>query len=127
MRTFVAIALFAACVLALTPDLTGQQPDPKQPDAKKAQPKAAEPKLYPPDAATLKQIQAKTEQLRQAVEALKEEKIPDDHIKDIRTSIERCRPYGSATWIQKTASRLGLEFTLRPRGRPKKELDDGKL
>ena len=56
-----------------------------------------------------------------------EEKLPDADLGEIRTSVERCRPYGSATWIQKTASRLGLEFTLRQRGRPKKELHEGQL
>src|SRR5262249_60574547 len=44
---------------------------------KKAQPKA-DAKLFPPDEATLKQITEKTEQLRKAVAALKEKKIPDD-------------------------------------------------
>ena len=30
-------------------------------------------------------------------------------------------PCGSSEWAQETASRLGLEFTMRPRGRPRKE------
>src|SRR5262245_27125783 len=73
MRTLVAVALAAAASgLAFSPALTGQQPD-----AKKAQPKA-DAKLFPPDEATLKQITEKTEQLRKAIAALKEKKIPDD-------------------------------------------------
>ena len=36
----------------------------------------------------------------------------------IRNCVVRGAPYGSASWIEKTAKRLGLESTLRPRGRP---------
>jgi putative transposase len=38
----------------------------------------------------------------------------------IRQSVLRGRPYGHAAWQQKTAARMGLEFTFRPRGRPRK-------
>jgi putative transposase len=38
----------------------------------------------------------------------------------LRTSIQRGRPFGSAAWQKRTAKRLGLESTFRPRGRPKK-------
>ena len=38
----------------------------------------------------------------------------------IRKSVIRGQPYGDADWVQRTARRLGLESTLRPRGRPKK-------
>jgi putative transposase len=38
----------------------------------------------------------------------------------VRQSIERGSPFGSETWQQRTARRLGLESTLRPRGRPRK-------
>jgi putative transposase len=38
----------------------------------------------------------------------------------VRTCAWRGRPYGSLPWQQRTAKRLGLEYTLRPRGRPKK-------
>jgi hypothetical protein len=34
---------------------------------------------------------------------------------------ERGQPYGDGVWVRATAARLGLESTLRPRGRPKKE------
>src|SRR5262249_32287704 len=44
---------------------------------KKAQPKV-DPKTFIPDAETLKTIKDKTEELRKAVAALKEKKIPDD-------------------------------------------------
>jgi putative transposase len=35
-------------------------------------------------------------------------------------SIQRGQPYGSAAWTNRVAKRLGLESTLRPRGRPSK-------
>jgi len=38
----------------------------------------------------------------------------------IRESVNRGTPYGTRRWIQQTASRLGLESSLRPRGRPRK-------
>ena len=37
----------------------------------------------------------------------------------IRRSVQRGQPYGDADWAAATAERLGLESTLRPRGRPK--------
>ena len=38
----------------------------------------------------------------------------------IRTSIARGRPLGVPAWQKRMAARLGLELTLRPRGRPRK-------
>lgn len=38
----------------------------------------------------------------------------------LRQSLHRGTPYGSDQWTKLTARRLGLESTLRPRGRPKK-------
>ena len=40
----------------------------------------------------------------------------------LRRSVERGRPFGGERWVQKTAASLGLETTLRPRGRPKKQI-----
>lgn len=34
-------------------------------------------------------------------------------------SLRRCQPFGAPDWTEATARRLGLESTLRPRGRPK--------
>jgi len=42
----------------------------------------------------------------------------------IRRSLNRGAPYGQADWAESAAKRLGLESTLRPRGRPRK--DEGK-
>jgi putative transposase len=38
----------------------------------------------------------------------------------LRLSVERGSPFGSETWTKRTAEKLGLQSTLRPRGRPKK-------
>lgn len=37
----------------------------------------------------------------------------------LRRCVQRGRPYGSQSWVRTTAALLGLESTLRPRGRPK--------
>jgi putative transposase len=39
----------------------------------------------------------------------------------LRTSVVRGRPFGQEEWQRRTAKQLGLEFTLRPRGRPRKQ------
>jgi len=39
--------------------------------------------------------------------------------------IRRSQPFGEPHWQSETASRLGLESTLRPRGRPKKDPTQG--
>lgn len=41
-------------------------------------------------------------------------------LQKIRESVARERPFGEEEWTQKTAEDLGLESTLRPRGRPKR-------
>jgi putative transposase len=38
----------------------------------------------------------------------------------IRRGIDRGRPFGDEDWSDRAVRRLGLETTLRPRGRPKK-------
>jgi putative transposase len=38
----------------------------------------------------------------------------------LRISVERGRPYGDESWTSQTARQLGLESTLRTRGRPRK-------
>jgi putative transposase len=39
----------------------------------------------------------------------------------LRHSVQRSRPYGEAVWVERAARKLGLEVTLRPRARPKKQ------
>jgi putative transposase len=38
----------------------------------------------------------------------------------LRHSVSRGQPYGGESWTRETATRLGLESCLRPRGRPRK-------
>ena len=47
--------------------------------------------------------------------------VDDGVVEQIGVSVERGRPLGDANWTAHTAGALGLESTLRPRGRPKKE------
>jgi putative transposase len=42
----------------------------------------------------------------------------------LRRSVVRGMPYGSEAWTQRVVRSLDLEFTVRPRGRPKKEEKD---
>ena len=44
----------------------------------------------------------------------------DRELESLRLSVNRGRPYGSEVWVKRTASGLGLETTLKPRGRPRK-------
>lgn len=44
----------------------------------------------------------------------------EDELEALRTCVNRGRPFGSPGWVVATAKRLGLEWTLRPRGRPKR-------
>jgi putative transposase len=38
----------------------------------------------------------------------------------LRRNVARGAPYGAERWVVETAERLGLQATLRPRGRPRK-------
>jgi putative transposase len=42
-------------------------------------------------------------------------------VKRLRECVRRGRPFGVETWTRETAAHLGLEASLRPLGRPKKE------
>ena len=46
--------------------------------------------------------------------------LTEAEIEAVRVSIQRGRPFGGASWQKRTARRLGLESTFRPRGRPRK-------
>ena len=39
----------------------------------------------------------------------------------IRMSVERSRPFGGEAWVKRTAADMGLESTLRRRGRAEQE------
>ena len=44
----------------------------------------------------------------------------DAELVALRRSVQRGVPYGGETWLRRTVKKLGLESTLRPRGRPRK-------
>jgi len=46
--------------------------------------------------------------------------LGDEQLAGIRTCVERGRPLGPLAWVRRTAARLGLGFTLRGPGRPRK-------
>jgi putative transposase len=54
--------------------------------------------------------------------ALVNEPLTEAELAAIRTSVHRGTPYGGPRWTQRAAKDLGLESTLRPRGRPRKAL-----
>jgi putative transposase len=45
---------------------------------------------------------------------------PDADLTAVRTSVTRGRPFGPPAWAESIATELGLTFTLRDRGRPRK-------
>jgi len=45
-------------------------------------------------------------------------------IKSLRQCIERGRPFGAESWVEQTAEKHGLGYTMRPLGRPKKDRKD---
>jgi len=49
------------------------------------------------------------------------EKEKSTTVNIIRNSIERQAPYGDEIWQTKVANLYGLQSSLKPRGRPKKE------
>ncbi len=53
--------------------------------------------------------------------ALVNRSLGDADIGALRMSVNRGRPFGDVQWIERTARRLGLLFTLRDRGRPRNE------
>jgi len=46
--------------------------------------------------------------------------LNQEQMQGIRECVQRGRPLGSESWVRQTAARLGLEFTLRGPGRPRK-------
>jgi putative transposase len=42
-------------------------------------------------------------------------------VEALRNSVRKGMPFGNDQWVRSSAVRLGLETTLRPRGRPKKQ------
>ena len=46
------------------------------------------------------------------------EPMTDAEVESLRRSVNRGTPFGTETWARRMAERLGLEASLRPRGRP---------
>jgi REP-associated tyrosine transposase len=44
----------------------------------------------------------------------------ETELEAIRRSVQRGQPYGDEAWSKRTVTRLALELTMRPRGRPRK-------
>ena len=47
-----------------------------------------------------------------------------DELRSVRQCVARGRPLGTLAWVQATAARLGLGFTLRNPGRPRNLLNN---
>jgi putative transposase len=47
--------------------------------------------------------------------------LDEPELQSVRQSLARGTPFGAKRWTARIASRLGLQKTLRPRGRPRKE------
>jgi len=52
--------------------------------------------------------------------ALVNEPMSARELEAVRTSVQRNRPFGGDAWQMQTAARLGLQQTMRSKGRPKK-------
>lgn len=46
--------------------------------------------------------------------------LAKEELEALRVCVQRGRPYGALEWVAATASRLGLDFTLRRPGRPRR-------
>jgi len=51
----------------------------------------------------------------------------EGEVQAIRRSLGRGQPFGGDAWVRQTARQLGLESTLRPRGRPRKITEEEDL
>ena len=43
----------------------------------------------------------------------------EEEVAAIRRSVERSLPYGDRPWVERLSAKLGLDLTIRPRGRPR--------
>jgi putative transposase len=51
--------------------------------------------------------------------------VTEGEVEALRRSVNRGTPFGAAAWVVRTAEQLGLQATLRPRGRPRKKEMNG--
>jgi putative transposase len=59
--------------------------------------------------------------LPQDWERLVQARWEEEQLKTLRGCVVRGRPFGDDDWVDRMSRKLGLEFTLRPRGRPPKQ------
>ena len=50
-----------------------------------------------------------------------DESIKEKELERLHQSVNRQSPYGSSEWQKQISRELGLESSMRPRGRPRKE------
>jgi putative transposase len=68
---------------------------------------------------------AKTSATRCACWAAYVQEIPDGaELADVRRSNATGLPFGEPDWVEQLGARLGLDLTIRPRGRPRKIIPD---
>ncbi len=48
-----------------------------------------------------------------------------DELDSLRRCVNRGKPFGRESWVNRMAKRFGLETTIRPRGRPRKKRNKG--
>jgi len=51
-----------------------------------------------------------------------DEPLTEKELEGLRQSVNRRSPFGNVKWQKNISQKLGLEHTLRPRGRPRKEI-----
>jgi putative transposase len=51
--------------------------------------------------------------------------LPAEDLALVRNSVNRGAPFGGQRWVPRTARQLGVEASLRPRGRPSKQSNQG--
>jgi putative transposase len=56
--------------------------------------------------------------------ALVNEPLTGDNLSRVKLSFERGRPLGNDSWTARMAAKLGVQYTLNPRGRPKLARED---
>jgi putative transposase len=56
--------------------------------------------------------------------ALVNSSLRELELNQVRQCVVRGRPWGEPSWVQSTAERMGLKFTLRDAGRPRKKTDN---
>lgn len=109
MRTAAVACLFLAGMLGIIAGDVSGQPAKDKDQKKAAKSKYDPPKGVKPDAATLKQIAEKTEQLRTAVKALQAKKIPDEVLIEVEIYLKAAENIVRfAEWYHKDSGKWAM-------------------